>query len=147
MSLDTLKIKFQDTGETPEIIFSINGKDFDQIIKDYELENFSHDPAAGGGYAPIKTPYWDRENYFLRSSKENDFLDKSGSALLLACSCGEWGCWNVFCSIIVTEKTIIWKNFRKDHRDWNYELKFEFDRDLYFKEFNQLPATLIESRN
>ena len=147
MSLDTLEIKCNQSKNISEIIFLVNGKNFEQIVKDYELEHFSEDPAAGGGYAPINTPYWDGENYFLRSSQKNDFLDDDGEALLLTCDCGEWGCWNIFCTITVTEKTVVWDTFKKHHRDWKYDLRYEFEKEAYFKQFDQLPTTLIEISN
>lgn len=141
MKLNTLTIALQvdDTGdfEGQRPAFFIDGYDLHSLVFAYEKKQFPDDPAAGGGYLPIRTINDENECYFTRTSKEDDFIHEGG-ALLLTCECDEWGCWNLFCTIEFDGETVVWKDFRKHHRDWKYDLEFRFDKQKYLAEFERI---------
>jgi hypothetical protein len=53
---------------------------------------------------------------------------------LLACDCGEPGCWDFVAAVKVNEDTVLWSEFAQVHRpQWDYGGfgPFEFDRMEY----------------
>ncbi len=140
--MNILTIKLRKEAGLPLFEFLIDGKSLETIITEIEKKKFSDDPAAGkkASYQPISDLYENKENYFLRSTKFGDFLNQEkGAALLLVCGgCSEWGCWNVFCTIEFSDDKVIWKDFGNGHRNWQYGLRFEFDKKAYLEEFAKL---------
>jgi len=58
----------------------------------------------------------------------------AGWTYVLACECGEVGCWPLECRIEVTRDEVVWSAFRQPHRDaWDYAGfgPFVFDRRRY----------------
>ncbi len=68
-----------------------------------------------------------------------DRLDQLNHASLLHCSCGEDGCWCVWCSVEVGSRSVAWRNFKSGPflRDnaVSLDIEFEFDRKQYVDEF------------
>jgi hypothetical protein len=53
---------------------------------------------------------------------------------LLACDCGDWGCWPLMARITVTERSVTWDAFEQPHRstrDYTGFGPFRFDRRRY----------------
>jgi|SRR5579859_4668830 len=135
--MNILSIKIQADEEYDKLVrFAIDGRDLDQLTREYEKKHYGNDGAAGGSYGFIRFIDWNRECYFTRPTKKDDWLD--GSALLLECTCHEWGCWNLFCTIEFTDDRVIWKDFYKHHRDWKYDFYFEFDKTAYLAQFEAI---------
>jgi len=61
-------------------------------------------------------------------------------ATLLGCTCGIIECWFLLASIKTTESKVMWSNFRQFHKDWKYNLGFEFDYDQYVSELRLAEA-------
>lgn len=65
---------------------------------------------------------------------------------VLACSCGEWGCWPLLTRITLTGDLVVWDRFEQPHRptrDYETFGPFVFDRDRYDKAVDSL-STAIE---
>lgn len=53
-------------------------------------------------------------------------------ATLLACECGNLGCWDLLVRVTRTADYVVWSDFEQAHRPWVYDLgPFVFERDQY----------------
>jgi hypothetical protein len=63
------------------------------------------------------------------------------SRIVLACSCGDTGCWPLLADITVDGDTIVWDGFRQPRRkdrDYTGFGPFRFDRAQYGKALSEL---------
>lgn len=88
--------------------------------------------------SPIYSVNFNKQCYFTRSTSEGDFSDDNAALLLVCYACGAWGCWDVFCNIQVLEDRVVWSDFKHSHRDWKYDLRFEFEKKQYMDEFSKI---------
>ncbi|WP_197723638.1 hypothetical protein [Asticcacaulis excentricus] len=70
-----------------------------ELIEAYERENGYTDPA--GGYGPIRCT-------------DLDFSRQTIN--LLACECGETGCWPLKATLSQKDDWVVWSEFRQPHR-------------------------------
>ena len=56
---------------------------------------------------------------------------EDGAAVLLGCTCGEWGRWPLTADVVVTPHQVVWRRFRHGHRAWDLSAlgPFVFDRE------------------
>ncbi|MGW6726046.1 hypothetical protein ACWF9G_09095 [Nocardia sp. NPDC055029] len=95
---------------------------------------------AYGGLAPL----------FFRFESANDHFHGSSSltrqkTLVLACSCGELGCWPLLTRISLTGDLVVWDCFEQPYRTTrNYTAfgPFLFDRNQYDKAVQELDAAI-----
>ncbi|MFD5180994.1 hypothetical protein ACFWM1_34645 [Nocardia sp. NPDC058379] len=69
-------------------------------------------------------------------------------APVLACSCGEMGCWPLLTRITLTGDLVVWDCFEQPHRttrDYTALGPFLFDRDQYDKALQELDAAISVS--
>lgn len=58
---------------------------------------------------------------------------------LLCCSgCGDSGCWSILIDIEKDADYVYWKAFKHNHREWKYDISYQFDREAYEKELRRL---------
>lgn len=104
----------------------LNGRDFIEIVKEYERQFADKEgkPHIAGQYE-VQVP---EELYKV-------LIKPAENITLLVCGdCREEGCWPLVMDIRVEEKKVIWSNFKNPHRpQWNYENfgPFEFEKDEY----------------
>lgn len=60
---------------------------------------------------------------------END--PQSQKATILQCTCGVPDCWFLMTHITLEQNVVRWSAFEQFHRDWKYNLSFNFDRTDY----------------
>jgi hypothetical protein len=101
-------------------------------VKEFE-EGRSYSPAgAYGGLVPSYFHYGELRKYFL--GKEERQWPQPDQLWLLACDCGEVGCWPLAARVIVLNDTVRWTDFNQEHRpDWDYTGfgPFVFAREQY----------------
>lgn len=113
------------------------------------LENFERehdmDPAGGyGGLVPDFFRYGPLDRYFLGQA-ESEFFKNNGEYYLLACQCGEVGCWPLSARITVTDTNVIWDRFGQEHRrerDYSGFGPFTFKLHPYKKTIADIAARL-----
>jgi hypothetical protein len=145
LKIQIQKDNYEDEKKPIDVIsFYIDNKNLLDIIKDIEnpyAEKEGH-PSLAGNYKGLKLKYTKRD--YLLGIEDAIWGETDDKTAIYECSCGEPGCWPLVCKIIVTENTIIWKNFEQIHRnldsengEWNYGgLMFEFDKMQYMLEIN-----------
>ena len=62
---------------------------------------------------------------------DHGFVAPRTKSILLQCTCGITECWFLLARITVGEDRVVWSDFEQFHRDWTYDLRFEFDRAEY----------------
>jgi hypothetical protein len=76
--------------------------------------------------------YGDLRGHFLGNQARQ--WPRQGHAWLLACDCGEVGCWPLTARVIALADIVSWDNFSQDHRpNWDYSGfgPFRFQREQY----------------
>lgn len=58
---------------------------------------------------------------------------RHGAELYCCSACGEAGCWSVLVHIRVEDDKVIWFDFEHNHRNWEYNLSYTFDKAQYEK--------------
>jgi hypothetical protein len=115
-----------------EVNFYIDERSFIEMVKEFELP-FA-DNLAG--------------RYSINIYRTEDFLlgrcpDFEGDKIaLLACICGDSGCWPLATRVRVEGNRVIWDRFEQPHRKrWDYSGfgPFVFDFDEYKKEIQKVP--------
>jgi hypothetical protein len=109
----------------------IDGRDLVDLVRDYERA-FAGDLAGSYGLLPAADTL-PPAGHFLGVS-EPYYSGESGRTLLLACECGEPGCWPLEASIRTDDRTVTWTEFKQPHRpQWSYDGfgPFVFDRAAY----------------
>ena len=89
-------------------------------------------PAGGayGGLVPSYFRYGSMDELFHGTTD----LGLGADTPLLACECGEVGCWPLLARITLTGDFVIWSHFRQPHRptrDYSALGPFMFDREQY----------------
>lgn len=85
---------------------------------------------AGGAYGGLIPRYFSgtmTEHFHGLDAEE-------GKTPLLACACGDWGCWPLLARITVTEDEVVWDSFGQPHRperDYRGFGPFRFARAQY----------------
>lgn len=101
--------------EVLTLIPAINDIPLTELIERFELEH-GMEPAGGyGGLVPSFFRYGPLDRYFLGESDGEYFQNKS-EYYLLACKCGEVGCWPLSARITTTESGVVWDHFAQEHR-------------------------------
>ncbi|WP_234392319.1 hypothetical protein [Streptomyces sp. WM6378] len=88
--------------------------------------------------------------FFRFGPMEGHFHGRSTGAMgpktpVLGCGCGEWGCWPLMASIIVTPGHVTWDSFEQPHRktrDYSGFGPFRFDRHQYDDAVKALSAAV-----
>ena len=71
----------------------------------------------------------------------HELKEISGQADLFVCpACGESGCWSVACTVTEEDTSVIWRNFRHNHRNWSYPFAYQFSKENYLSELEKLKS-------
>ncbi len=101
-------------------------------VKGFE-ERRGFTPAGGyGGLVPSSFRFGDLRTYFM--GKEERQWPRPEHLWLLACHCGEVGCWPLTTRVVVLNDAVMWMNFAQHYRpEWDYSEfgPFVFARDQY----------------
>ncbi len=95
---------------------------------------------AYGGLVPLFFRFESATDHFHGSS-----FHASQKTPVLACSCGEWGCWPLLTHISLTGDLVVWDRFEQPHRpmrDYATLGPFLFDRDQYDKAVDTLSTAI-----
>jgi len=168
--LHHLELRWRDNGATeePEIQILVNGRDFTDIVHDWELNiaREAGEPTVAGGYGGIPKHFArDLAAAWLDVPEPGNHLSywDGEQVIVLACTCGELGCWPLLAEVDITEHEVRWSNFEQPHRSarhdeevvvpgrsprarkrvWSYEGfgPFVFDRAAYTSAIDHLLRT------
>ena len=124
----------------------VNGTPLAETIAEVERPS-----AARSGQPDLAGTYSGIPDYYLRKLTVRDhFLGAPGSDLacgseektvLLACECGEPGCWPLMARVIVAVDTVTWSEFEQPYREaWDYGgFTLTFDRQQYENALDAVP--------
>lgn len=99
----------------------VDGVALTELVEQFERSSAYTDPA--GGYGGLVIDYYQfgpLDSYFLGL---ND-LWANGKVPVLACQCGEVGCWPLMCKIEQAADAITWNEFEQPHRPKRNYMKF-----------------------
>ena len=94
----------------------VNGTLLTEIVAAFERGQ-RFEPAGGyGGLIPEWFNYGDLERYFLGDFENNSYFGRMKRIYLLACQCGEVGCWPLIARVRTEDDFVIWDSFEQPHR-------------------------------
>ncbi len=126
----------------------INGMDFCDIANRMDCKRFAeenpdledlNEPMYGHGEL-----HWIYDG-LIEAFTEGAYSHDCGLELLCCWDCGEPGCWSVVAHFSQDENYIYWENFEHNHRDWEYNFSFCFNKTEYYKELASLMPFLDKS--
>jgi hypothetical protein len=79
------------------------------------------------GHMPVSELY----RYLITAMDGTSYSYKYGVYLLVCRDCGEPGCWSVTCKVSEDEKYVYWLDFEHEHRDWEYNIQYKFEKKQY----------------
>lgn len=109
-----------DVSEVVEIY--INGREIIELLREIETPL-----AMGEGHIGIAGAY----GHLTPKQLYSELTDLEECALLCCGDCGFIGCWSVLVNVEMDERYVYWKEFRNNHRDWEYNISYKFDRLEY----------------
>ncbi|MGW7661186.1 hypothetical protein [Streptomyces sp. NPDC054756] len=124
------------------VVPHIDGTPLTELIDGFEL---------AGGMKPAGDAYGGLIPEFFRfGPMEEHFLGRSTSASgaktpVLACECGEWGCWPLLARMTPAADLVVWDAFEQPHRpsrDYEAFGPFRFARASYEDALRTLSAAL-----
>ena len=143
--MDSIKFYLNDyeiEGESfTEVVVKINGEPLLELIKRREQSFAAKDGQASiaGDYAYLSLI--DFEELFLRAALEADLAQDERDVVLLSCPCGIWSCWYLALRVKFETETVKLCEFKNPRRkDWQYGLKFKFDRVSFMSEISKIAS-------
>jgi hypothetical protein len=121
-----LKVERRSDGDLPEVRVLIDGRDLIELAREVEAHWAAADgqPGIAGEYSGLWPAAW-------RDLPEHD---GKGRSAVLACACGEVGCWPLCLRIGISDTTVTWSDFSQPFRPaWRYDGlgPFTFERSAY----------------
>lgn len=127
-----LGLRVLDNGGMISLVPEIDGQSLIELVAAYESTQ-GYTPAGGyGGLVPDNFTFGPLPEYYLGTAAPQ--WPGPGHAWLLACDCGEAGCWPLEARVEPTDDTVTWSEFHQPHRpSWDYSGfgPFQFDRSQY----------------
>ncbi|MGN6694426.1 MAG: hypothetical protein ACTHN0_09625 [Aquihabitans sp.] len=127
-------------GHVPEVRVAVNGVDLIETVGAFEQER-GYDPAGSyGGLIPTIAMLGPMSAHFLGG--------RGQTTPVLACACGEWGCWPLEARIEAADDVVRWDAFSQPHRPgWSYDGlgPFTFRRSAYEAGLAQLEQDLLRA--
>lgn len=114
----------------------IDGRDLVDLVRPIELPFAAAEghPDIAGAYDGLLPSDW------LELPEQ---YGDDGRVALLACTCGEIGCWPLRARIEEDDETVTWSDFQQPHRaGWSYDSfgPFVFVRSQYYDEVGRVRA-------
>ena len=138
------------TGGAKVVVPYIDGTSLCDQVAAFEAEHGYDDPAGGyGGIVPEYMNYGPLDDYFLARGV-SAARSEGGAQYLLACECGEAGCWPLMGRITALDARYRWDSFHNPFRmtrDYRAFGPFVFERCEYEAAISQLVSTLALATN
>ena len=109
-----LRVDVSDEEYGAEVRVLIDGRDLIELARAVEVEFAAADgqPQLAGAYRGLDPVLW----------RELPEAYGDGRAAVLACECGQPGCWPLRVRITVARETVTWSDFEQPHRAaWQLE--------------------------
>ncbi|MFE5475893.1 hypothetical protein ACFQ9R_09335 [Nocardia sp. NPDC056541] len=128
--------------DVPQIMPRIDTIPLTDLIDTFEI-SADLEPVGGryGGLVPLFVRFESAEEHFHGSSP----LTMGQKTPVLACSCGDFGCWPLLTRITSTGDLVVWDHFEQPYRttrDCAAFGPFLFDRNQYDKAVQSLDAAI-----
>jgi hypothetical protein len=123
-----------------EVVPFVGGRDFIQLIGEYEAECGFDVPGSYGGIIHAHVDYGPLDEYYLGRSRHG-YRASIGKIAVLGCSCGDVECWPLYAEVRATDRVVIWSAFQQPYRperDYGAFGPFEFDRKSYDRALRDL---------
>ncbi|WP_083811508.1 hypothetical protein [Asticcacaulis biprosthecium] len=145
-NLLSFDIKRHDDDGAIVITPCVDGHRLSDAVTGFERDCGMTDPAGGyDGLVPAFFQCGALEPYFLGQSVAPYFAGKPGHISVLACECGELGCWPLNCAVRLTGDLVTWHRFEQPHRpkrDYSSFGPFVFNLEPYRQTLQALQAQL-----
>lgn len=108
----------------------INEVELVEILKPIEMPYafIEEYPSLAGSYGHI-TP----EKLYRNLTASSEEIE------LLCCGdCGESGCWSILVNVEYDDSYVYWRKFKHNHRNWEYDISYKFDKTEYQNALKQL---------
>ena len=132
-SRPTIEFRAVHTPNRPTAVMPVvDGVTLCDLVGAYERERGYEPSGAYGGLVPAFFDYGRLTEYLRGDARQQ--CPEPGSVWLLACDCGEVGCWPLEADVAVTPETVTWSGFRQPYRlEWSYAAfgPFVFDGHEY----------------
>ncbi|WP_374566178.1 hypothetical protein [Ideonella sp.] len=144
LQLNPIQVDAADTGHRG-VELKIDGCNFIDLVREVEQPQ-----AKRLGQLSIAGAYeWVANTAALRKELAEGGQDPDDKIMVLACECGEPGCWPLLARIQVNEAEVVWSEFEQPHRGpdsaaghWRYDElgPFVFSRTKYVEQLEKLEA-------
>jgi hypothetical protein len=109
-----LRLEQPEGGACPRVRILVDARDLIDLLREVELPAAAAEghPEIAGSYSGLAPEQW------------TELPERYGDAraAVLACECGEVGCWPLRARITRREETVVWSDFQQPHRkDWSYD--------------------------
>ncbi len=118
----------------------INDKEFIDILRELEGPYAAEEghPSLAGAYGHL-TPKELIAN-LAGAGNKNEAYEDEGAELLCCSGCGFSGCWSIVVHIKQDSEYVYWYKFEHNHRNWEYNISYKFDRKEYEKALEEMKA-------
>jgi hypothetical protein len=122
----------------------IDGVSLLHRVREFEFAQDFDVPGPYGPLTPERLSCVSWERYWVGAFDPGSYFESVGANYVLACDCGEVGCWPLECRIAANDDTVRWDRFRQPHRpERDYS---GFDRKQYTAAVNLLAERLAGER-
>ena len=116
----------------------INGQEIIPLLKKieepYAAKEGHFDIAGAYGHRLPQELYEELTEVFC----EGTYAHEEGVELLCCGDCGLSGCWSIVVYVKQDENYVYWYKFRQNHREWEYNLSYKFEKNVYMQALKQL---------
>ena len=105
-----------------------------KLTSNFEREQNFDVAGSYGGLIPEWFDYGPLDLYFLGDHSADSYFAGRAGIYVLACQCGEVGCWPLECRVRIEGDTVVWERFRqpfRPKRDYSPFGPFVFDASQY----------------
>src|ERR1700678_3017256 len=94
----------------------VDGVTLMALVETFENARSFHPAGGYGGIAPELFRFGRLDRYLLGDVDDYSYWVSLGGIYLLACECGEVGCWPLQSKVRLTDRQVIWSQFTQPHR-------------------------------
>ena len=124
----------------------IDGQKLLDIIKAIEIPYAQEEgcPEIAGDYGHISPRHLYSD--LSAATDTNGYFDNLGVYLFCCAGCGEPGCWSVTFRVKEDAEYVYWHGFEHEHRDWEYNLFYKFEKKAYAQALRKLKNLAVSQR-